>query len=83
MTKVEKHADYVLDHTDMVVMAYLEQGSDKLAIYTYCDYPEFISALAFLIWNAHKENGVWLEQIRADLNKALNLLAAGMYEESD
>ena len=83
MTKVEKHADYVLDHTDMVVMAYLEQGSDKLAICTYCDYHEFICAVASLIWDAHKENGVLLEKIREDLNKAVNFLTAEMYEESD
>lgn len=75
MTKVEKHADYVLDHTDMTVMAYLEQGSDKLAVFTYCDYPEFISALAYLIWDAHtRENGVPLEKIGDDLNNAIKLL---------
>ena len=83
MTKVEKHADYVMDHTDMTVMAYLEQGSDKLAVFTYCDYPEFISALAYLIWDAHTEKGVLLEKIGEDLKKAVNLLAAEMYEESD
>ena len=80
MTKVEKHADYVMDHTDMTVMAYLEQGSDKLTVCTNCDYPEFIGAVSFLIWNAHTDNGVPLEKIGEDLNAAVKLLTE-MYEE--
>ena len=32
MTKVEKHAEYVMDHTDMAVMAYLEKGSNDLTV---------------------------------------------------
>ena len=78
MTKVEKHADYVMDHTDMTVMAYREQGSDNLAVCTNCDYPEFISAVAFLIWYAHTERGILLEKIGEDLYKAVKLLTAGM-----
>ena len=82
MTKVDKHAEYVMDHTDMAVMAYQEQGSDNLAVCTNCDYPEFISAVAFLIWNAHTESGGTLEKIGKDLNAAVKLLTE-MYEERD
>lgn len=80
MTKVEKHADYVMDHTDMAVMAYLEKGSDDLAVCVGCDYPELITLVSFLIWNAHTENGVQLEKIGKDLNAAVKLLTE-MYEE--
>ncbi len=80
MTKVEKHADYVIDHTDMAVMAYHEQDSDDLAVCVSCDYPEFIGLAAYLIWNAHTENGVPLEKIGEDLNAAVKLLTE-MYEE--
>ena len=31
MTKVEKHAEYVMDHTDMAVMAYLENRGGVLS----------------------------------------------------
>lgn len=74
MTGVEKHADYVLDHTDMAVIAYHEQDSDSLTVCTNCDYPEFICAAAFLIWDAHTEKGVPLEKIGKDLNRAVKLL---------
>ena len=82
MTKVEKHAEYVMDHTDMAVMAYLEKGSDDLAVCVNSDYSEFIGAVAFLIWNVHTERGVTLEKIGKDLNEAVKLLTE-MYEESD
>jgi hypothetical protein len=73
MTEVEKHADYVMDHTEMAVMAFHEQDSDSLAVSTNCDYPEFIALVAYLIWNA-QENGAPLEKIGEDLNKAIKLL---------
>lgn len=82
MTKVEKHADYVIDHTDMAVMAYHEQDSDDLAVCVGCDYPELIALVSYIIWNAHTENGVQLEKIGKDLNAAVKLLTE-MYEESD
>ena len=80
MTKVEKHAEYVMDHTDMAVMAYHEQDSDDLAVCVNSDYSEFIGAVSFLIWNAHTDNGVPLEEIGKDLNKAVKLLTE-MYKE--
>ncbi len=80
MTKVEKHAEYVMNHTDMAVMAFLEKGSDDLAVYVGCDYPELITLVSFIIWNAHTENGVPLEKIGKDLNEAVKLLTE-MYEE--
>ena len=79
MTKVEKHAEYVMDHTDMAVMAYLEKGSDDLSVCVNSDYSEFIGAVSFLIWNAHTDNGVPLEEIGEDLNQAVKLLTE-MYE---
>lgn len=81
MTKVEKHAGYVLDHTDMSVMAYLEQGSADLAVCVNCDYSEFIGAVAYLIWNAHTESRVPLEEIGKDLNAAVKLLTERYEEE--
>ena len=80
MTKVEKHADYVIDHTDMAVMAYHEQDSDDLAVCVNSDYSEFIGAVAFLIWNAHTERGIPLTKIGEDLNQAVKLLTE-TYEE--
>lgn len=80
MTKIEKHADYVLDHTDMALMAYHEQDSDSLTVCANCDYPEFMGLAAYLIWNAHTESGTPLEKIGEDLNAAVKLLTE-MYEE--
>lgn len=74
MTKVEKHANYVLDHTDMAVMAYHEQDSDSLTVCKNCNYPEFMGLAAYLIWSAHTESGAPLEKIGEDLNKAVKLL---------
>lgn len=80
MTKVEKHADYVIDHTDMAVMAYHERDSDDLTVCVSCDYPELIALVSYIIWNAHTENGAPLEKIGEDLNAAVKILTE-MYEE--
>ena len=82
MTKVEKHAEYVMDHTDMAVMAYLEKGSDDLTVCVSSDYSEFIAMVSYLIWNTHTESGIPLEKIGEDLNQAVKLLTE-VYEEDD
>jgi hypothetical protein len=73
MTELEKRADYIIDHTDMVVMAYHEQDSDSLTVCKNCDYPEYIGLVAYLIWSA-QENGAPLAQVEEDLNKAIKLM---------
>jgi hypothetical protein len=73
MTKVEKHANYVLDHADMAVMAYHEQDSDNLTVCKNCDYFEYIGLVAHLIWSA-QESGAPLAQVEEDLNKAIKLM---------
>lgn len=80
MTKVEKHAEYVMDQTDMAVMAFHEKDSNDLTVCVRSDYSEFIGAVAFLIWNAHTDNGVPLAKIGEDLNSAVKLMTE-MYEE--
>jgi hypothetical protein len=82
MTKVEKHTEYVMDHTDMALMVYHEQDSDDLAVCANCDYSEFIAMVSYLIWNTHTESGIPLEKIGEDLNQAVKLLTE-VYEEDD
>ena len=75
MTKVEKHAEYVMDHTDMAVMAYLEKGSNDLTVCASSDYSEFIGAVAYLIWHLHAESKTPLKKIGEDLNDAVKILS--------
>lgn len=80
MTKAEKHVNYVLQHTDMTLVAYQEQDSDDLAVCANCDYFEFIAMVSYLIWNIHTERGIPLAKIGEDLNQSVKLLTE-VYEE--
>jgi hypothetical protein len=83
MTEVEKSAEFILNHTNMSIIAFNEPGSDEVASSMNGNYSDLIGLTAYLIYNAHVENGLPLEAIRADLDQAVYKLKEALEEEDN
>jgi hypothetical protein len=74
MSKIEKSAEFILNNTNVALIAYNERGSTELTASMHCDYIDLIGSLAHLIGSASMELDVPVKIILADLNNALKLL---------
>lgn len=83
MTEVEKSAEFILNNTNMAIIAFNEPGSDEVASKVNGRYSDLIGLTAYLIYNAHVDTGLPLESIRADLDQAVDMLEKALGEEDN
>ena len=83
MTEVEKSAEFIRNNTNMSIIAFNEPGSDEVASSMNGNYSDLIGLTAYLIYNAHVENGLPLEAIRTDLDQAVDMLEKALEEDNE
>ena len=83
MTEVEKSAEFILNNTNMSIIAFNEPGSKEVASSVNGRYCDLIGLTAYLIYNAHVDNGLPLEAIRADLDQAVDMLKEALEKEDN
>lgn len=77
---LNQHADYILDNTDMALIAYHEDGSDDLKLKVSCTYCELMALIAQLLYDTHEKSDISLDEIGKDLNAAMAIVAASRGE---